>query len=113
MADWGGQGARLVEALSCGDGIVWGWKFVFAEQYAGAISWAAVSSDEHPRQCGSSASAAYGGTENHALARDCGIFDGRAAGVSVGGQLSNFCGSHRGDLRNGEDLRAWNRPAGR
>src|SRR5580704_16959986 len=107
MADRSGQGARFVEAFSCGDGIVWEWKFVFAEQYSGAISWAAVSGDQHPRQCGSGAPAAYRVPEDHALARNCRIFDGRAASVSVGSELSNFCGSHRSNLRNGEDL--WTR----
>src|ERR1700722_10166188 len=104
MADWGGQGARPVEAFSCGDGIVWEWKFVFAEQYACAVSRAAVSGDEHPRQCRSCASAAYGRIKDYALARDRRVFDGSAAGVSVGSELSDICGPNRGDLRDGEDL---------
>jgi hypothetical protein len=104
---------KALEAVSCGDGVVWKWKFVFAEQYAGAISRAALPGYDNPRQRRGSTPAAYGRFEDHAFARDCRIFDGRAAGISVGRELRGFRGSYRGDFGNGEDVRTWNRAAGK
>src|SRR5579859_6968254 len=112
MADRCGQSSRPVETLSGGDGVIWQRQFLFTEQHAGALSRAAIPGDEHSRQRGSGPSTADRGAEDHALARDCGIFDGSAAGFPVGGELPEFCGSHRSNFRNGEDLWSWHSTTG-
>src|SRR3978361_893318 len=101
MVDGGGQGARSGETFSCDDGVVWEWEFVFAEQYAGAVPWAAASGDEDSWQCGGGASVADGRSEGDASEGGDRVFDGGAAGVSVGGELSGFYGSRGGDFRHG------------
>src|SRR5882724_6118893 len=113
MADGTGQGAGSGEIVFGGYGVVWEWEFVFAEQYAGAVSRAAVSGDNDSRQCRGGAPAADGGVEGYASARGDRIFDGGAAGVSVGGELSDICGPAGGDFGHGEDLRAWHCAAGK
>src|SRR5882762_5623627 len=102
MADGAGEGARSGEAFSGDDGVVWEWEFVFAEQYAGAVPWAAGSGDDDSRQCGSSASSVDGRFEGDSSEGRDWLFDGGAAGVSVGGELSGFYGSCGGDVGNGE-----------
>src|SRR5215475_9218750 len=86
---------------------VWEWAFFVAEQYAGAVARAAVSADDDSRQRGGGASAADRGTEDYPSAGHHWIFDGSAAGVSVGGELSDVCGSNCGDGGHGQDLWAW------
>src|SRR5579863_4682556 len=100
MADWGGQGAGHIETVSRGDGVVWKRQFVFAEQYAGTTARAAVSGHDDSRQCRSGSPLADGRIEDYAFAGRHRIFDGRAAGISVGGKLSDVCGPDCGDLWN-------------
>ena len=80
----------LVATELFGNGFV-----VVAEQHAGAVSRAALSGDDDPRQRRSGAPAAGRGSEDHARARDHRLLDGRRAGVPVGGQLSRLRRSDR------------------
>jgi len=112
VVDGAGEGARSGEAFSGDDRVVWEWEFVFAEQYAGAVPWAAVSGDDDSRQCGSGTSPVDGRFEGDAPEGGDWVFDGGAAGVSVGGELSGVYGSRGCDFGDGEDVWAWDRAAG-
>ena len=48
------------ETFSGDDGAVWEWEFVLAEQYSGAVSWAAISGHDDSGQRGGGASPADG-----------------------------------------------------
>ena len=107
-----GQGPRSGEAVSRRDGVVRQRQFLVAQQHARAVPRAALPGDDHSRQRGGCPPVAHRSSRDHAPAGRSRLLDGRAAGLSVGRELSGLYEPDSGHVGHGQDVRAWHRAAG-
>ncbi len=104
-----GQGARSGQILHRHHQQVREWPFVIAEQHPAAIRSRPLSAFHDDRQCPGAAAAAARGFRRRAIEARLRLFDGGAAGVSLGRLVSRPGRADCRDLRLGQDLAAQHR----